>query len=130
MLLSSWVYGRLVTGEVKERNHSKNPSSPIHEANADMRAMYGRKGGKKVSSTLRDMPQIKTNGFKEVVKTSNFKKIKTGQTGFKSVCWQKVKTTTQSKNILFFDIDPVLLRLQEKETFPGRIGGGTVVRKL
>ena len=37
----------LVMGEVKERNYCKNPSSAICEANADTRAMYGRKGIKK-----------------------------------------------------------------------------------
>ena len=31
-------------GEVKERNHGKNPSSAICAANTDISVMYGRKG--------------------------------------------------------------------------------------
>ena len=39
---------RLVMGEIKERNHSKNPNSTFDAANTDIRAMNGRKGVKKI----------------------------------------------------------------------------------
>ena len=38
----------LVMGEVKERIHCKNPSWAIIDVNADIKAMYGRRGVKKL----------------------------------------------------------------------------------
>ena len=50
----------LATKEVKERNHSKNPSSAISELNTDIRARYRRKG-KKVDDL--DVPEVIYNDF-------------------------------------------------------------------